>query len=269
MLSDQLSDVDQSVSDQRLVIQLINGLSHDYNTVGTIISNTSPLPSFDTTRSMLLREETRRGRHFDNQPLVTHQALVAPTIPHVPNPPIISFNNQRGVNNNLNRNRGKNKGSRNYNRGQPRHMTPQQPRNMAPQQHGFAQWPAPGQWPAPSIWGAPWAMPLCPYPTSSPVYQRSPTPGILSSSLRPQALHTTTSDGISRQFTDLPHAFSAMTMQPPDESWYMDTCASSHMAANPCTFHTISTSSNVPSVYVGNGNHIPVVSSGTAQLSPH
>ncbi|XP_074352604.1 uncharacterized protein LOC141691744 [Apium graveolens] len=98
MLSDQLSDVDQSVSEQRLVIQLINVLSRDYDTVGIIISYTSPLPSFDIARSMLLREETRRGQHFDNQPLVTQLALVTPITPHVPNPPIISSNNRRGVN---------------------------------------------------------------------------------------------------------------------------------------------------------------------------
>ena len=87
MLYDQLSDVDQSVSDQQLVIQLINGLSRDYVTIDTIINNTSPLPLFDTTRSMLLREETRRGRHSDNQ------ALVAPTTPSIPNPPNIFSNN--------------------------------------------------------------------------------------------------------------------------------------------------------------------------------
>lgn len=148
-------------------------------------------------------------------------------------------------------------------------MTPQQSRKVAPQQHVFTQWPAPGLWPAPSIWGALWAMPPFLYPTSGTAYQSSPSLGILGSSPSPQALNTTTSYGTTRQFTDLPHAFSAMTMQPHDESWYMDTSASFHMIANPGTFHTISESSIVPSVYVGNGNHIPVVGSGTAHLSPH
>ncbi|XP_021763063.1 uncharacterized protein LOC110727763 [Chenopodium quinoa] len=61
-ISDQLANVDQPVSDQKLVLRLVAGLSKsDYDTVATMIAQTDPLPSFNNACSRLLLEKTRRN----------------------------------------------------------------------------------------------------------------------------------------------------------------------------------------------------------------
>ncbi|KAJ9545930.1 hypothetical protein OSB04_025637 [Centaurea solstitialis] len=69
------------------------------------------------------------------------------------------------------------------------------------------------------------------------------------------------------QSTALPNAFSAMTLQQPNDTWYMDTCTSSHMASKPGNLRTFLKSSNIPSV--GDGFSIPVTGSGMSQLTPN
>ncbi|KAJ9555736.1 LOW QUALITY PROTEIN: hypothetical protein OSB04_010350 [Centaurea solstitialis] len=247
MLSDQLSDVDQSVGDQRLVLQLINGLSREYDTVGPIISNSNPLPSFATARSMLLREETRRGRHSESQSgydccYTTIYDCCYTTI---------GLAEKLGGNLLPTSNVGSN-------------LVPTITGQTIRLQIGLH---SPGPLP---IFGEPHGQYRLVLILQVVLFNHMPlNAGILGPSSRPQALHTATSDAPSVQLTDLPQAFSAMTLQPPDDSWYMDTGASSHMAANTGIFHTISRSSVVPSVSVGNGNRIPVVGSGTAYLTPH
>ncbi|XP_010675552.2 uncharacterized protein LOC104891544 [Beta vulgaris subsp. vulgaris] len=56
-LSDQLKNVGSPVSNDRLVLQLVFGLTPAYSTVGTLIRQTSPLPLFYQARSMLILEE--------------------------------------------------------------------------------------------------------------------------------------------------------------------------------------------------------------------
>ncbi|GJU76366.1 ribonuclease H-like domain-containing protein [Tanacetum coccineum] len=58
------------------------------------------------------------------------------------------------------------------------------------------------------------------------------------------------------QATILPQAFQTMTAQ--DPSWNMDTEASSHLADNTGILTSFSNSSIYPSIFVGNGNSIPV-----------
>ncbi|XP_021747222.1 uncharacterized protein LOC110713067 [Chenopodium quinoa] len=61
-LKDQLANVDQPVSEQKLVIRLVSGLMNtDFDTVAATIQQTEPLPSFKTARSRLLLEESRRA----------------------------------------------------------------------------------------------------------------------------------------------------------------------------------------------------------------
>lgn len=151
-LADQLSDVDSSISDQRLVLQLINGLNRDYDTVGSIISNTSPLPTFLAARSMLLRDEARQQRNTESVALLSPPpaALVASSSPSV-----ITQNNNRNGNNN--RNRGKNNRN-NRSKATSNSNTNQQPRaQLAPQWY-----PQYGPY-----WPPTWAPPPCPYPTTA------------------------------------------------------------------------------------------------------
>ncbi|XP_021761066.1 uncharacterized protein LOC110725908 [Chenopodium quinoa] len=56
-LKDQLANVDQPVSELKLVIRLVSGLVNtDFDTVAAMIQQTEPLPTFETTRSRLLLE---------------------------------------------------------------------------------------------------------------------------------------------------------------------------------------------------------------------
>ncbi|XP_074277379.1 uncharacterized protein LOC141601017 [Silene latifolia] len=56
-LADQLKNVGSPVSQNRLVLQLVSGLSPAYHHVGTIIRQANPLPNFFKARSMLALEE--------------------------------------------------------------------------------------------------------------------------------------------------------------------------------------------------------------------
>ncbi|KAL2923147.1 Retrovirus-related Pol polyprotein from transposon TNT 1-94, partial [Bienertia sinuspersici] len=61
-LKDQLANVDHKISDQKLVLRLVAGLINtDYDTVAAMISQSDPLPDFETARSKLLLEETRKA----------------------------------------------------------------------------------------------------------------------------------------------------------------------------------------------------------------
>ena len=67
-LFDQLADVDNKISEQRLVLRMVNGLSRAFDTVGSLISQLQPLLDFSTARSMLTREESRMARSDEPAP---------------------------------------------------------------------------------------------------------------------------------------------------------------------------------------------------------
>ncbi|XP_021736595.1 uncharacterized protein LOC110703160 [Chenopodium quinoa] len=56
-LSDQLKNVGAPVDNNRLVLQLVSGLTEPYNGVATLIRQSNPLPQFYQSRSMLTLEE--------------------------------------------------------------------------------------------------------------------------------------------------------------------------------------------------------------------
>ncbi|XP_074298265.1 uncharacterized protein LOC141629105 [Silene latifolia] len=56
-LADQLKNVGSPVSETRLVLQMVSGLTDAYRNVGTIIRQRDPLPPFYQARSMLTLEE--------------------------------------------------------------------------------------------------------------------------------------------------------------------------------------------------------------------
>ncbi|XP_020245365.1 uncharacterized protein LOC109823499 [Asparagus officinalis] len=57
-LADQLKNVGAPVSESRLVLQLVSGLTTPYRGVGTMIRQSDPLPPFYQARSMLTLEES-------------------------------------------------------------------------------------------------------------------------------------------------------------------------------------------------------------------
>ncbi|XP_026434664.1 uncharacterized protein LOC113332330 [Papaver somniferum] len=74
--SDRLSDLDFPMNDKRLVIQLVNGLPEEYNTVASFIQQS--MPSFDSARSQLRTEEIRCSQQTLNH---TPTALAAAASP--------------------------------------------------------------------------------------------------------------------------------------------------------------------------------------------
>ncbi|XP_076908344.1 uncharacterized protein LOC143565170 [Bidens hawaiensis] len=59
-LSDQLTNVDAPLNNQQLVLQLITGLTEQYETTATILQNEKPLPTFNEARSRLCHEEAEK-----------------------------------------------------------------------------------------------------------------------------------------------------------------------------------------------------------------
>ncbi|XP_021760170.1 uncharacterized protein LOC110724997 [Chenopodium quinoa] len=67
LLADQLSNVDNPVSNRKMVLQLIAGLPEGkYDTVAALISQTEPTPTFNKARSMFILEETRKNKQEEH-----------------------------------------------------------------------------------------------------------------------------------------------------------------------------------------------------------
>ncbi|KAI3691923.1 hypothetical protein L6452_31726 [Arctium lappa] len=62
-IADQLTDVDNPISEQRLVLQLVRGLPPEYDTVASFINQSSP--TWDTERSMLQLEQHRQSARLN------------------------------------------------------------------------------------------------------------------------------------------------------------------------------------------------------------
>ena len=58
LLADQLANVGAPVSNKRLVLQIIAGLSEQYDGIAMLIQQSGPLPDFYDVRSKLIMEET-------------------------------------------------------------------------------------------------------------------------------------------------------------------------------------------------------------------
>jgi hypothetical protein len=99
------------------------------------------------------------------------------------------------------------------------------------------------------------------FPATVPQAQLASTPG--SSFLVPGS-YGYMPNVFQSQANMLPKAFHTMT--PQDPSWNMDTGASSHLADNTGILTIVSNSCIYPSVYVGNGESIPVTHTGHSLL---
>ncbi|XP_023749503.1 uncharacterized protein LOC111897783 [Lactuca sativa] len=63
MISDQLSNVGAPITNQRLILQLIVGLTDAYEGIAMMIQQIKPLPDFYEARSRLILEETSKANH--------------------------------------------------------------------------------------------------------------------------------------------------------------------------------------------------------------
>nr|KYP41634.1 hypothetical protein KK1_036991 [Cajanus cajan] len=67
-LSDQLKNVGFPIDNNRLVLQLVSGLTESYNDVATLIRQSDPLPQFYQAHSMLTLEEAGLAKKAVSQP---------------------------------------------------------------------------------------------------------------------------------------------------------------------------------------------------------
>ncbi|XP_003555007.2 uncharacterized protein [Glycine max] len=74
-LADQLKNIGAPVSDSRLVLQLVGGLTQPYRGVGTLIRQSNPLPPFYKARSILTLEEAGMAKEA-----ATESAMIASSI---------------------------------------------------------------------------------------------------------------------------------------------------------------------------------------------
>ncbi|XP_021852845.1 uncharacterized protein [Spinacia oleracea] len=250
VLADSLANVGQKVSDERLVLRLLRGLSDEYKHFRTTVQQKDPLPSFEKVRSLLDLEEDNNGDEFAND-AGSNTALFS----HHPSTNSSSLNGQPTSSDHTNHNRGNShhKGKKNHNRGRGgggnrnhrggatgggnrnHNNQQQQARSLQPQ-------PAPQSWffPPWAHWGMqPWATPPCPYPTNgwqptAVSNQQAQQAGILGAR-PPQMYYTATQPSPHAGGyipTDVDQAMHTLSMQPPDENWYMDTGATSHMTSS-------------------------------------
>ncbi|XP_074299935.1 uncharacterized protein LOC141631120 [Silene latifolia] len=261
-LADQLANFGSPVTNDRLVLQLVAGLNDGYKGVATIIQHSDPLPLFYKARSMLILEETS-----NNPPPASDTALVALNQPDSPSPKDSSrqSNNNRNKNNRGNGKKGKNKDNRN-------NKNRQASDDKSSKTTAAVSWTPRMAWYPYGPWvPAPWASPWCPYPTSgwSP-QQPASSAGILGPR-PPQAFmaypySNQAPPSINYTPTDLGNSFQGMTLMPPDDRWFMDTGASSHMASDSGNLSSYATLGLNCDIVVGSGQRIPITGQGHTTL---
>ncbi|XP_021999645.1 uncharacterized protein LOC110896956 [Helianthus annuus] len=114
LLSDQLNSVGCPVDNQRLVLQLLTGLSERYDGISTILQNRDPLPDFNEARSRLTMEEKKKSHQVAANATVSATALATSTQPSSDSAPPTHTNLARssgspnsGPTNSRNRSRGR------------------------------------------------------------------------------------------------------------------------------------------------------------------
>lgn len=168
-LSDQLYNVGDSVSNARLVLQLISGLTDAYATTSSQIRHNDSLLPFYKACSMILLEEASREKKTANTPdnttfIASHTDASTPTPSNRTNHDGGNTNRGKGGNGRDSRGRGRNNG-RSAGRSQP----PQWTLPSYPHQH--QQWIYPSypnqnqEWNFP-MWQQPCSTISCSYPTT-------------------------------------------------------------------------------------------------------
>ncbi|XP_021756018.1 acidic proline-rich protein PRP25-like [Chenopodium quinoa] len=209
-----------------------------------MIQQTEPLPSFETARSRLLLEKTRRSHDSSSsaQSFVAQGDTASPTSTQQQLPP-----QGRGAGTGRGNTTGRG-GKGGKGRGRGRGQSPAKPSSQQQQTpqgsvQGQQQWPGQPQWAGPTgqqpsygYYWAPvpsqnWVRPPYPFPQPQPRGQQAPP--------AQQHAYLTAQPGYGQLMTptELGNAFSTMTLVNPDDGWYMDWGASSHMTYNSGSTH--------------------------------
>ncbi|KAL9234053.1 hypothetical protein vseg_008969 [Gypsophila vaccaria] len=278
MVADQLSNVGAPVSDTRLVLQLVTHVSDGFEGIATIIQQQDPLPPFYKARSMLALEENNR-RIKSPSPAPDTALVVTPSSASGDSNFRSNTTNSKGGGGSTYKGKGNNGGrpykgnyrGKNNNGGISQNAGPQKSRHGQQPQHGTWTWVpfSPSQQQPPQQG---WSTPPCPYPTA---YWAPPgnsrAPGILGPRPGQAFIAQPTPVGQSQGAfvpTDIAGVMQSLNIQPPDDNYYMDTGASSHMTASNGNLSSYSSLSNNRHIIVGNGSLIPIVGRGTLTL-PH
>ncbi|KAJ0431850.1 putative RNA-directed DNA polymerase [Helianthus annuus] len=225
VLADQLSNVDAAVDEQDLVLQTLAGLTEQYETVGTILQNTKPLPSFVEVRSQLCMNETTKANqamHSANK-AATALHVHSPSSPATPSSATPTHSDpMRGRPKTRGRGRGRSSSSQSTRPRSQNNQYPQpnHPYIIFPNNWASTQWAnfqnnlnrfSPQQ-----------SNPPCPYPSTP---RSNTSQGILGP--HPAQAHVAT---YSPTPTDIAQALYTLSMsQPTDPIGYMDTGATGHM----------------------------------------
>lgn len=168
LIAEQLGNVGASVSEDRLVLRLVTGLSSGYDSLATIIQQLDPLPSFYKARSMLTLEETRRNKNTGAKSALLHaQSDVSSAAPNRSPDVAPSRSNNRNTDGRGKQYRGKgnnnNKGN-SYKNSFDNNKNNSGTNNRQGNQPTSWTWVpfTPPSWPQQPSWNPP----PCPYPTT-------------------------------------------------------------------------------------------------------
>ncbi|PNX86645.1 hypothetical protein L195_g042726 [Trifolium pratense] len=237
-LSDQLFNVDSPVSNTRLVLKMVSGLTDAYAGFVTYIQQHDPLPNFPEAKSRLELEETtmlqRAARESGNSSIPA--ALITKTQSQDKAITAETEARNRGGRNGGYRGKKPHRGGRNSGgRGGRISSSPfSGGGGREPFYGGGGRSQNPWQWN--QSWNpwqhfAPWNFPPCPYPTSNGYRPTNATKaqqnGVLGPGPQQAAFNVNTPSP-----TDIENAIHTLNLAQPDPSWYMDTGATSHMTSS-------------------------------------
>ena len=240
--SDLLSNLDAPVADRTLVMYMLNGLNDRFDNIINVIKHRDPFPTFDAAQSMLEMEEKRVLKF--NKASATHKDNASSsTVLTVADEKLETSRPQQQRQHNYNNNRG---GRRNENRGRGRNNH-QYYTNWPQNQHWQSPYP---QWqPRNPNWGSYYTPQLSQPQLMRPTQQANMAMPLL------------------QPTTDFAQAFNTMTLTDPSAGeWYMDSGATSHLAADPGILKSCLNKNISHSVIVGNGSQIPVLATGNTTL---
>lgn len=264
-IADSLADVDTKISDQDLVLQILQNLPPSYQSLVDVITHTKPFPTFLEAKNMLLLHESR-----EDQPEPTTDTHLSPSSALYSTSTTNNNGKGRNKNNRGNKNTGRVtskgtpggggnfssnitgfSGDTGTSGGHPQFNTQllQLLQNvMHQQQTRNTQLGGPQRLPTASAHGG--------LPPPSALYAAPPPPPPVSAT--------------QPQFTDLASLFSSMAVQQPsqtqDNNYYMDTGASSHMSFNQGNLLSLKPCGKSKVIMVGNGALLPVSCIGNTFL---
>ncbi|XP_074318802.1 uncharacterized protein LOC141655632 [Silene latifolia] len=283
IIADQLANVGSPVSETRLVFQLVTHLSAGFSGVATVIQQSDPLPSFYKAKFMLTLEESHMTKKSPDTALLSSQTPPADSSSQ-------SNNNKNGNNKNNYRGRGNrhnnrgnyrgknnngssnNNGGSNFNGGNSNfngggNSNYNNNNNNRNNYRGQQSSGNSSSWTFVPFFGWPQQPPPCPYPTSG---WSAPPPNPSASILgpRPQQAFIAQPSPTPGAFvpTDIAAAMQSLNFQGPDDNYYIDTGASSHMQSTNGTLSSYSLVSDNRHIVVGNDTMIPIKGLGHTDL---